>query len=75
MTLLAFLGGIVLLVVGADLLVRGASRLSLSIGLSPLIVGLTVVAVVLALCGRSLITVALGGSVAVLVVELALGLG
>jgi len=43
MTLLAFLGGIVLLVVGADLLVRGASRLSLSIGLSPLIVGLTVV--------------------------------
>ncbi|MHB1046872.1 MAG: calcium/sodium antiporter [Thermoanaerobaculia bacterium] len=43
MTLLAFLVGIVLLVVGADLLVRGASRLSLSIGLSPLIVGLTVV--------------------------------
>lgn len=43
MTGLAFLGGIVLLVVGADLLVRGASRLSLSIGLSPLIVGLTVV--------------------------------
>ena len=40
---LLFLAGIVLLVVGADLLVRGASRLSLSIGLSPLIVGLTVV--------------------------------
>ena len=33
-----------------------------------------VVAVVLALSGRSLITVALGGSLAVLVVELALGL-
>ena len=43
-TALVFLAGIVLLVVGADLLVRGASRLSLSAGLSPLVVGLTVVA-------------------------------
>jgi cation:H+ antiporter len=43
-TALLFLAGIVLLVVGADLLVRGASRLSLSAGLSPLVVGLTVVA-------------------------------
>lgn len=43
-TTLLFLAGIVLLVVGADLLVRGASRLSLSAGLSPLVVGLTVVA-------------------------------
>ena len=44
MNALQFLAGILLLVVGADLLVRGASRLSLSIGLSPLVVGLTVVA-------------------------------
>lgn len=36
--------GLVLLVAGADLLVRGASRLSLSFGISPLVVGLTVVA-------------------------------
>jgi cation:H+ antiporter len=43
MTALSFLAGVVLLVVGADLLVKGASRLSLSAGLSPLVVGLTVV--------------------------------
>jgi cation:H+ antiporter len=40
---LLFLAGVVLLVVGADLLVRGSSRLALAVGLSPLIVGLTVV--------------------------------
>jgi cation:H+ antiporter len=34
----------VALVVGADLLVRGASRLALSFGISPLVVGLTIVA-------------------------------
>ena len=39
-----FAAGLVLLVFGADLLVRGASRLSLSLGISPLVVGLTVVA-------------------------------
>jgi cation:H+ antiporter len=39
-----FLGGLVLLVVGANLLVRGASRLALSFGISPLVVGLTIVA-------------------------------
>ena len=39
-----FAAGLVLLVLGADLLVRGASRLSLSLGISPLVVGLTVVA-------------------------------
>ena len=44
MTALLFLCGVALLVLGADLLVRGASRLSLSAGLSPLVVGLTVVA-------------------------------
>lgn len=42
--ILLFLGGIVALVVGAELLVRGASKLALSFGISPLVVGLTVVA-------------------------------
>jgi cation:H+ antiporter len=36
--------GLVALVAGAELLVRGASKLSLSFGISPLVVGLTVVA-------------------------------
>ncbi len=36
--------GLFTLVVGAELLVRGAARLSLSFGISPLVVGLTVVA-------------------------------
>lgn len=44
MNLLLFLAGLAALVVGANLLVRGASRLALSFGLSPLVVGLTVVA-------------------------------
>ena len=39
-----FFAGLVALVVGADLLVRGASRLALSFGISPLVVGLTIVA-------------------------------
>ena len=42
--LLLFVGGLAGLVVGAELLVRGASRLALSFGVSPLVVGLTVVA-------------------------------
>jgi cation:H+ antiporter len=37
-------GGLVLLVGGGELLVRGASRLASSVGVSPLVVGLTVVA-------------------------------
>ncbi|MBU0590350.1 MAG: calcium/sodium antiporter [Gammaproteobacteria bacterium] len=44
MTLLMFLGGLIALIAGAELLVRGASRLALSFGISPLVVGLTVVA-------------------------------
>lgn len=44
MTLLFFLLGLVALVVGAELLVRGASKLAISVGISPLVVGLTVVA-------------------------------
>lgn len=44
MNLLLFVGGLALLVVGANLLVRGASRMALSLGISPLVVGLTIVA-------------------------------
>ena len=44
LSLLFVAGGIVLLYGGAEILVRGASRLALRSGLSPLIVGLTVVA-------------------------------
>jgi len=39
-----FVIGLVLLVVGAEALVRGASRLAGSVGISPLVIGLTVVA-------------------------------
>jgi cation:H+ antiporter len=42
--LLLFFAGLAALGIGAELLVRGASRLSLSMGISPLVVGLTVVA-------------------------------
>jgi cation:H+ antiporter len=42
--MLWFLAGLVALVAGANLLVRGASQLALSFGISPLVVGLTVVA-------------------------------
>ena len=41
---LMFVLGLVVLVVGADVMVRGASRLAVSFGVSPLVVGLTVVA-------------------------------
>ncbi|MCK2095860.1 calcium/sodium antiporter [Thauera aromatica] len=41
---LMFVLGLVVLVAGAELLVRGASRLAVSFGVSPLVVGLTVVA-------------------------------
>jgi len=44
MTLVLFIIGFVLLTVGADVLVRGASELAENLGISPLIVGLTVVA-------------------------------
>lgn len=44
MTVLMLFLGLGLLVVGAELLVRGASRLGLAIGISPLVIGLTVVA-------------------------------
>ncbi len=41
---LLLIAGLVVLVIGADLLVRGASRLALRFGISPLVIGLTVVA-------------------------------
>ncbi|MHA3887024.1 calcium/sodium antiporter [Pseudomonas sp. JL972] len=47
MTLMTFVylfAGLVLLVAGAELLVRGAARLAAQFGISPLIIGLTVVA-------------------------------
>jgi cation:H+ antiporter len=44
MSLVLFLAGLGLLVLGADCLVRGASRLAATIGVSPLVIGLTVVA-------------------------------
>lgn len=44
MTVLLFLVGLVLLVGGAEILVRGASRIATAAGIAPLVVGLTVVA-------------------------------
>ena len=43
LTIALFIIGLVLLLAGAEVLVRGASRLATSVGISPLIVGLTVV--------------------------------
>lgn len=44
-SLVQVLGGLVLLVAGGEVLVRGASALAVNIGISPLVVGLTVVSV------------------------------
>lgn len=44
-TILHFLAGLVILILGADLLVRGASRLAAAFGVSPLVIGLTIVAI------------------------------
>ncbi|PPE66783.1 calcium/sodium antiporter [Caldimonas caldifontis] len=44
MSIVLFIAGLIALVAGAEGLVRGASRLSLSWGISPLVVGLTIVA-------------------------------
>jgi cation:H+ antiporter len=44
MTYLFLVAGLVLLVFGAELLVKGASRIAAGFGISPLIIGLTVVA-------------------------------
>jgi cation:H+ antiporter len=44
MTVLLFVFGLVFLIIGAEILVRGASRIAQKMGIPPLIVGLTVVA-------------------------------
>ncbi len=44
LTLVFFLAGLVLLVIGAELLVQGASRIAARLGISALVIGLTVVA-------------------------------
>jgi cation:H+ antiporter len=44
-TLLLFIGGLLLLILGAEILVRGASRLAAVFGVSPLAIGLTIVAI------------------------------
>ncbi|PAY19159.1 sodium:calcium antiporter [Rhodopirellula sp. SM50] len=44
-TVFTLVMGLVVLTIGAELLVRGASKLALAVGLSPLVVGLTVVAI------------------------------
>jgi cation:H+ antiporter len=44
MILLLFIAGLVVLTLGAEFLVRGASRLALLLGISPLVVGVTIVA-------------------------------
>ena len=44
-TILLFVAGLVILILGADLLVRGASRLAAAFGVSPLVIGLTIVAI------------------------------
>ena len=44
-TILLFIAGLVILILGADLLVRGAARLAAAFGVSPLVIGLTIVAI------------------------------
>jgi cation:H+ antiporter len=44
MSVVAVVAGLVLLVAGAEALVRGASKLAAALGISPLVIGLTVVA-------------------------------
>jgi len=44
MTFVWLVAGLVLLVVGADALAKGASRLAAAAGISPLVIGLTIVA-------------------------------
>ncbi len=41
---LLFVGGMAFLILGAEALVRGASRLAVAVGITPLVVGMTVVA-------------------------------
>jgi cation:H+ antiporter len=41
--ILQLVGGLIILIIGAEILVRGASRLAAALGISPLVIGLTVV--------------------------------
>ena len=43
MAILLFVTGLILLIVGAESLVRGASRLAAVMGVSPLLIGLTLI--------------------------------
>ncbi|MCF1427800.1 MAG: calcium/sodium antiporter [Shewanella sp.] len=43
-TMLAIIGGFIILTVGAESLVRGASAVALRLGITPLVIGLTIVA-------------------------------
>jgi len=43
--LLVFVGGLVIILLGAEMLLRGASRLAAMLRISPLLIGLTVVSV------------------------------
>jgi cation:H+ antiporter len=45
LTIIFFIGGLVILILGADLLLRGATRLAAAFGISPLAIGLTIVAI------------------------------
>ena len=44
-TILFFIAGLIILIFGADLLVRGTSRLAAAFSVSPLIIGLTIVSI------------------------------
>ena len=44
LTGITFIAGLAVLILGAEWLVRGASRLAAKVGISPLVIGLTVVA-------------------------------
>ena len=44
MAILSFISGLVFLIIGAEALVRGASRIAVMLRISPLVIGLTVVA-------------------------------
>lgn len=42
---IVFLGGLVVIIVGAEMLLRSASRLAVALGISPIVIGLTIVSV------------------------------
>jgi cation:H+ antiporter len=44
-TILLFIVGLIILIIGADMLVRGASRIAAAAGIPPLVIGLTIVAI------------------------------